>query len=101
MEMEESSKKKGRKKAPKLDATTSGTSGKKTPKSKKAPKKLTLGEAILQANSLSLKSKPTEVEVMYKTLEKGLGACFPYGQDSIPHKINVDKIHLIPDTMKY
>jgi hypothetical protein len=45
--MEESSKKKGRRKAPKSDATTSGASGEKTPKSRKAPKKLTLGEAIL------------------------------------------------------
>jgi hypothetical protein len=101
MEMEESSKKKGRKKAPESDATTSGASSEKTPKSKKAPKKLTLGEAILQANSLSSKSKPTEVEAMYKTLEEGLGACFPYRQDPIPHKINADRIHLALDTMKY
>jgi hypothetical protein len=79
VETEESSKKKGRRKAPESDATTSGASGEKTPKSRKAPKKLTLGEAILQANSLSSKSKPTKVEVMYKTLEEGLGACFPYG----------------------
>jgi hypothetical protein len=101
VETEESSKKKGRRKAPESDATTSGASGEKTPKSRKAPKKLTLAEAILQANSLSSKSKPTEVEAMYKTLEEGLGACFPYGQDPIPHKISADRIHLAPDTMKY
>jgi hypothetical protein len=101
VETEESSKKKGRRKAPESDATTSGASGEKTPKSRKAPKKLTLGEAILQANSLSSKSKPTEVEVMYKTLEEGLGACFPYRQDPIPHKISADRIHLALDTMKY
>jgi hypothetical protein len=101
VETEESSKKKGRRKAPESDATTSGASGEKTPKSRKAPKKLTLGEAILQANSLSSKSKPTEVEAMYKTLEEGLGACFPYGQDPILHKISADRIHLTPDTMKY
>jgi hypothetical protein len=47
VETEESSKKKGRRKAPESDATTSGASSEKTPKSKKAPKKLTLGEAIL------------------------------------------------------
>jgi hypothetical protein len=79
VETEESSKKKRRKRAIKSDATTSGGSGKKTPKSKRAPKKLTLEEAILQANSLSSKSKPTNVEAMYKTLEEGLRACFPYG----------------------
>jgi hypothetical protein len=101
VETEESSKKKGRRKAPESDATTSGASGEKTPKSKKAPKKLTLGEAILQANSLSSKSKPTEVEAMYKTLEEGLGAYFPYGQDPILHKISADRIHLALGTMKY
>jgi hypothetical protein len=50
---------------------------------------------------LSSKSKPTEVEAMYKTLEEGLGACFSYGQDPISHKISADRIHLAPDTMKY
>jgi hypothetical protein len=101
VETEESSKKKERKKAPESDATTSGASGEKTPKLKKALKKLNLEEAILQANSLSSKSKPTKVEAMYKTLEEGLGACFPYGQDPIPHKISADRIHLALDTMKY
>jgi hypothetical protein len=91
MEREEFSKKKGRKKAPESDAMTSGASGEKTPKSKKAPKKLTLGEAILQENLLSSKSKPTEVEAMYKTLEEGIGACFPYGHDPILNKINTDR----------
>jgi hypothetical protein len=47
VETKESSKKKGRKKAPESDATTFGASGEKTPKSRKALKKLTLGEAIL------------------------------------------------------
>jgi sRNA-binding protein len=42
VETEESSKKKGRRKAPESDATTSDASGEKVPKSKKAPKKLTL-----------------------------------------------------------
>jgi hypothetical protein len=101
VETEESSKKKRRRKAPESDATTSGASGEKTPKSRKASKKLTLREAILQANSLSSKSKPTEVEAMYKTLEEGLGAYFPYGHDPIPHKISANRIHLAPDTMKY
>jgi hypothetical protein len=101
VETEESSKKKRRRKAPKSDAMTFGALGEKIPKSRKAPKKLTLGEAILQANSLSSKSKPTEVEAMYKTLEEGLRACFPYRQDPIPHKISADRIHLAPDMMKY
>lgn len=79
VESEESSKKKGKRKAAGSDAATSGGSGDRTPRSKKAPRKLTLAEAIVQANSLSSKSKPADVEAMYKTLEEGLGGCFPYG----------------------
>jgi hypothetical protein len=101
VETEESSKKKGRKRAAESDAINSGASGKKTPKAKEAPKKLTLWEAIIQANALLSKSKPIDVEAMYKTLEEGLRACFPYWQDPIPYKISVDRIHLAPDTMKY
>jgi hypothetical protein len=50
---------------------------------------------------LSSKSKPTNVEAMYRTLGEGLGACFPYEQDPIPYKISADRIHLTLDTMKY
>ena len=94
-------RRRGGKGPPKLDATTSDGSGEKILRSKKAPKKLTLGKAIVQENLLSLKSKPTDVEAMYKTLEEGLRACFSYGQDPIPHKISTDKIHLASDLMKY
>ena len=38
---------------------------------------------------------------MYKSLEEGLGQCFPYGQDPLPCKIPADKIHLAPDSLKY
>ena len=101
VESEESSKKKGKRKAAGSDAATSGGSGDRTPRSKKAPRKLTLAEAIVQANSLSSKSKPADVEAMYKTLEEGLGGCFPYGQEPIPQKFHSNKIHLAPASMKY
>ena len=38
---------------------------------------------------------------MYKSLEKGLGQCFPYGQDPLPCKIPAQRIHLAPDSLKY
>ena len=38
---------------------------------------------------------------MYKSLEEGLGQCFPYGQDPLPSKIPADRIHLAPDSLKY
>ena len=38
---------------------------------------------------------------MYKSLEDGLGQCFPYGQDPLPSKIPADRIHFAPDSLKY
>ena len=38
---------------------------------------------------------------MYKSLEDGLGQCFPYGQDPLPSKIPAGRIHLAPDSLKY
>ena len=38
---------------------------------------------------------------MYKSLEEGLGQCFPYSQDPLPCKILADKIHLALDSLKY
>ena len=61
---------------------------------KKGDRKLTLAAAILQANNLTAKTKPVNVEAMYKSLEEGLEQCFPYGQDPLPCKIPADKIHL-------
>ena len=60
-----------------------------------------LGAAIVQANNLTAKTKPADVEAMYKSLEDGLGQCFPYGQDPLPSKIPASRIHLAPDSLKY
>ena len=50
---------------------------------------------------MTSKTKPSDVEAMYKSLEDWLGQCFPYGQDPLPCKISADKIHLAPDSLKY
>ena len=50
---------------------------------------------------MTAKKKPADVEAMYKSLEDGLGQCFPYGQDPLPCKISANKIHLAPDSLKY
>ena len=68
---------------------------------KKLEGKLTLGAEIVQANNLTAKTKPADVEAMYKFLEDSLGQCFPYGQDPLPSKIPAGKIHLAPDSLKY
>ena len=56
---------------------------------------------IVQANNLTAKTKLADVEAMYKSLEDGLGQCFPYGQNPLPSKILADRIHLTPDSLKY
>lgn len=67
----------------------------------KKMQKNSLADAILQANNLTSKTKPADVEAMYKSLEEGLGQCFPYGQDPLPCKIRADMIHLALDSLKY
>jgi hypothetical protein len=73
----------------------------KAPKAKRAIKKLSLGDAIHQADSMPLKTKPVDVKAMYKTLKEGLRGCFPYIQDPIPATISATWIHLASNTMKY
>ena len=68
---------------------------------KKPKGKLTLATTIFQANNLTSKTKPSDVEAMYKSLEDGLGQCFLYRQDPLPCKISADKIHLALDSLKY
>ena len=80
---------------------SASTSGRQGSKGKKLEKKLTFATAIVQANNLTAKTKPSDVEAMYKSLEDGLGQCFPYRQDLLSCKILADKIHLAPDSLKY
>ena len=79
----------------------SASGGWEASRGKKPEEKLTLAVAIVQANNLTSKTKPSDEEAMYKSLEDGLGHCFPYGQDLLPCKIPVDRIHLVPDSLKY
>ena len=81
--------------------STSASGEREASRAKKGDEKLMLVAAILQANNLTAKMKPADVEAMYKSLEEGLGQCFPYGQDPLPCKIPADKIHLAPDSLKY
>ena len=56
--------------------STSASGEREASRAKKGDGKLTLAAAILQANNLIAKTKPTDVEAMYKSLEEGLGQCF-------------------------
>ena len=81
--------------------STSASSERDASRAKKGDEKLTLAAAILQANNLTTKTKPADVEAMYKSLEDRLGQCFPYGQDPVSCKISANKIYLAPDSLKY
>ena len=59
--------------------STSGGGEREASRAKKLDGKLSLAAAILQANNLTSKTKPSEVEAVYKSLGEGLGQCFPYG----------------------
>ena len=80
---------------------TSTSGEREDSKAKKVEGKLMLAVGILQANNLISKTKPSDVEAMYKSLEDRLKQCFPYSQDPLPCKISADKIHLAPDSLKY
>jgi hypothetical protein len=99
-ETRESSKKEGKKRAFDSNESNSIGSSKKAPMAKRAPKKLTLDNAINQTNLFS-KSKLNEVEVIYKTLEDGLGICSPYGHEPILKKISAERIYLLPNMRIY
>ena len=81
--------------------STSASGGREAFKGKKPEGKLMLAATIVQANNLTLKTKPSDVEAMYKSLKDGLRQCFPYRQDPLPCKIPADRIHLAPDSLKY
>ena len=81
--------------------STSGGGEREASRAKKSDEKLSLAAAILQANNLTSKTKSSEVEAMYKSLEEGLGQCFLYGQDPLPCKIPAERIHLTPNSLKY
>ena len=85
---------------PKCKSTSSGGE-REASRAKNLNGKLSLAVAILQANNPTSKTKSSEVEAMCKSLEEGLGQCFPYGQDPLPCKIPADRIHLAPDSLKY
>ena len=81
--------------------STSASGGQEASRGKKPEGKLTLATAIVQANNFTSKTKPSNVEAMYKSLEDGLGQCFPYKQNHLLYKTSVGKIHLAPNSFKY
>ena len=81
--------------------STSVSGEQEASRAKKGDGKLSLAATILQANNLTAKTKPVDVEAMNKSLEEGLRQCFRYGQDPLSCKIPVDRIHLALDSHKY
>ena len=57
--------------------STSAIGEREVSRAKKGDGKLTLAAAILQANNLTVKTKPADVEAMYKSLEEDAWAMLP------------------------
>jgi hypothetical protein len=75
-------------------------------KSKLKPKEsddviLDIDEALRHGDKLSTKTRPQDVDKIYRTLETGLADCFMYKQNRIPATFHSDRLHIAPDSMKY
>jgi hypothetical protein len=79
----------------------------RTPKKLKAKAKeaddvvLDIDEALRRGDKLSTKTRPQDIDKIYRALEIGLADCFPYKKNRIPGAFHSDRLHIAPDSMKY
>jgi hypothetical protein len=96
-----------KKKASAPSSTGGGKAENSAPmKSKAKPKEaddviLDIDEALRRGDKLSTKTRPQDIDKIYRTLEIGLADCFPYKKNRIPSAFHSDHLHIAPDSMKY
>jgi hypothetical protein len=102
--------KKGKAVTKKASAPSSARGGEaesSTPRKSKAKAKeaddvvLDIDEALRRGNKLSTKTRPQDIDKIYRALEIGLADCFPYKKIRIPGAFHSDRLHIAPDSMKY
>ena len=71
--------------------STSTCGEREASKEKKPKEKLTLAAAILQVNNLTSKTKPFDVEAIYKSLDNGMGNASLMGKTPCPTKFLLRK----------
>jgi hypothetical protein len=62
---------------------------------------LNIDEALRRGDKLSTKTRPQDIDKIYRALEIGLADCFPYKKNRIPGAFHSDCLHIAPDSMKY
>jgi hypothetical protein len=75
-------------------------------KSKAKPKEadnviLDIDEALRRGDKLSTKTRPQDIDKIYRALEIGLADCFPYKKNRILGAFHSDRLYIAPDSMKY
>jgi hypothetical protein len=62
---------------------------------------LDIDEALRRGDKLSTKTRPQDIDKIYRALEIGLADCFLYKKNRIPGAFHSDRLHIAPDSMKY
>jgi hypothetical protein len=62
---------------------------------------LDIDEAFKHRDKLSTKTRPQDIDKIYRALEIGLADCFPYKKNKIPGAFHSDRLHIAPNSMKY
>jgi hypothetical protein len=62
---------------------------------------LDIDEALRHGDKLSTKTRPQDIDKIYRALEIGLVDCFPYKKNRIPGSFHSERLHIAPDSMKY
>jgi hypothetical protein len=62
---------------------------------------LDIDEALRRGDKLSTKTRPQDIDKIYRALEIGLADCFPYKKNRILGAFHSDHLHIVPDSMKY
>jgi hypothetical protein len=62
---------------------------------------LDIDEAFKRGDKLSTKTRPQDIDKIYRALEIGLADCFPYKKNRILGAFHSDRLHIAPDSMKY
>jgi hypothetical protein len=62
---------------------------------------LDIDKALRCGDKLSTKTRPQDIDKIYRAFKIGLADCFPYKKNKIPGAFHFNRLHIAPDSMKY
>jgi hypothetical protein len=62
---------------------------------------LDIDEALRHRDKLSTKTRPQDIDKIYRTLKIGLADCFSYKKNRILGSFHSEYLHIAPNSMKY